>query len=270
MKHPRHRAHHMFLTYPVSVRERLYSLLIGPLLVAAAIYLVVSLFQTEVAESGVATWHVLVEASFATLARITVAYILAVVVGIPLAILATHNRLLEKILLPVFDVLESVPILAFFPVVVVMFVRWDFMEGAAVSILFLSMLWNIVFTLVGGLKIIPQDIVNAARIFGLSGFAYVRRVLIPAVFPQLVIGSVLAVAQGWNLIIIAEALHTYIPHGNPSQDLFGIGSILVSAAANAHNTVFAEALVIMVLMIAVLNLFVWQRLITYSQRFRFD
>ena len=45
-------------------------------------------------------------------------------------------------------------------------------------------------------------------------------------------------AQGWNLIIVAEVMHTYILHGTTSQDLFGLGSILVNASASGQNSVF--------------------------------
>lgn len=266
----RHHTHRMAISYPITLRERIYGIIVAPLLIAGGLYALVALTHA-VPETGVTIpLATLFSASLATIMRIAIAFFFSVVVAIPLAIAATHNKLLEKILLPFFDVLGSVPILAFFPVVVLLFVQWHFLEGAAVFILFLNILWNIVFTVVGGLKIIPKDITYAARVFGLSGWSYFRRLIVPAIFPQLVTGSILAVAEGWNLIIVAEALHTYIPHGDSSQDLFGIGSILVQAAANGQNAAFIEALVIMILFIAVFNLFVWQRLLTYSQRFRFD
>jgi NitT/TauT family transport system permease protein len=209
-------------------------------------------------------------AALETSARLAVAYVLAVIFAIPLAILATFNATAEAILLPVFDILESVPILALFPVIIMLFINFNFLNGAAVFILFLSMLWNIVFTLVGGLKIIPKDIVSAAQIFGIHGFAYFRRVLLPAIVPQLVTGSILAVAQGWNLIIVAEVLRTYIPGGTAAQDLFGVGSILVDAAANSQTMVFIEAVLVMVVIIGLFNFFVWQKLLHYAQKFRFE
>ena len=173
-------------------------------------------------------------------------------------------------LLPVFDVLESVPVLALFPVFIMIFVRFNFLSGAAVFILFLAMLWNIVFTVVGGIKMIPKEIIAAARVFGLSGFALIRRVTIPAIVPQLVTGSILAMAQGWNLIIVAEVLRTYIPGGTSADDLFGVGSILVDSVAHAQTHVFVTCVFVMVVLIALLNFFVWQKLLHFAQRFRFD
>ncbi|MBV9159096.1 MAG: ABC transporter permease subunit [Candidatus Kaiserbacteria bacterium] len=269
MKHVHHHPRHIALTYPASVRQHFYLLLIGPLVLALVVYLIASAYQLPHTPAPLSPAQLL-SATLATIVRIAVAYVASVLIAVPLAIFATKTKTLERIFLPVFDILGSVPILAFFPVVVLVFVRFDFPEGAAVFILFLNILWNIVFTVVGGLKIIPKDIVYAAKIFGLTGWSYTRRLILPAIFPQLVVGSILAVAEGWNLVIVAEALHTYIPHGDPSQDLFGIGSILVQAAANSQNGVFIAALIIMVLFIGVFNLLVWQRLLTISQRFRFD
>jgi NitT/TauT family transport system permease protein len=270
MKHQRHRAHHLALFYPLELHERLYSYFIAPLLLVIAMMCAVALYPS-LAPTGVeVSLSTILLGALYTCARLLVAYMFAVVIAIPLALFVQSSAFAERILLPVFDVLESVPILALFPVIIMLFIRFGDLNGAAIFILFLSMLWNIVFTVVGGLKIIPQDIMYAARVFGIKGFDLVRRVTLPAVVPQLVTGSILALAQGWNLIIVAEVLHTYIPGGTAAQDVFGIGSLLVSAAANAQNSVFVMCVFVMVVIIGLMNFFVWQRLLHYSQRFRFE
>lgn len=264
--------HHHYIRYPVTMRERFWTIFFGPLLIVALVYLFVHFvpFFTPNEQGETISLDAIVLAALFTCARLLAAYVLAVVIAVPLALLVTYNATFESLLLPVFDIFESIPILALFPVIILAFIQFNFLNGAAIFILFLTMLWNIVFTLVGGLKIIPQDIVSAAQIFGVKGFARLRRVILPSLVPQFVTGSILAVAQGWNLIIVAEVLHTYIPHGTSAQDLFGIGSILVSAAANAQNEVFLSAVVVMVVLIALLNFFVWQKLLHYAQRFRFE
>ena len=271
MKHLRHgHVHHSVLSYPVTLGQKLYVIVLGPLIIVGLMWAAFYFYPIlEPTGQTVSLWMILV-ASFYTCVRLLVAYACAIVVAVPLSLLVTRNRTIEAILLPVFDVLESVPILALFPVIIMLFIRFHNLNGAAIFILFLAMLWNIVFTLVGGLKIIPRDIIDAAHIFGLKGFDFLRRLILPAVFPQLVTGSILAVAQGWNLIIVAEVLHTYIPGGTPAQDLFGVGSILVSAAANAQNGVFLTCVFVMVVLIALLNYFVWQKLLHIAQRFRFE
>ena len=267
MRQPHHARR--FFRYPVSLRERLYAIVVGPLLVVALVAVFVSLHPPSAAGAGI-TLGTVAAASFATLARIALAYALAVVVAIPLALLAERSQAVESLLLPVYDVLESVPNLAVLPVLVVFFLQFDFLDGAAVTILFLNMLWSIVFALVGGLKVIPKDVKFAAHIFGLRGFSYIRKLILPAIFPQFVTGSILAVASGWNIIIVAEALHVYAPPGASHGDLFGIGSLLVSTSAQGDSAAYLLVFVVMIGIIALFNFFVWQRLLTYSQRFRFD
>ncbi len=272
MKHShRGHAHHFLtLTYPISFRERVYAIVLGPLaivaLLGAAFYFYPILEPTG---PSIPLGEIFLAALY-TLFRLAIAYVCAVVVAIPLSIAVTHNRIVEKIMLPVFDILQSIPLLALFPVIIMLFIRFGNLNGAAIFILFLSMLWNLVFTLVGGLKLIPHDIIDAAHIFGLTGWSYLRRLILPALVPQLVTGSILAVAQGWNITIVAEVLHTYIPGGTSAQDLFGVGSILVSAAANAQNGTFLSAVFTMVVIIAAFNFFIWQKLLHYAQRFRFE
>lgn len=271
-RHPhRSHSHHLFaLTYPVSLHERVYTIILGPLIIVGLMWLALYFYPILEPRGEALSLGTIWLAALYTLFRLFVAYICAVVVAVPLAIAVTHNRIVEKVMLPVFDILQSVPILALFPVIIMLFIRFGNLNGAAIFILFLSMLWNLVFTLVGGLKLIPRDIVDAARVFGLSGSSYLKRLVLPALVPQLVTGSILAVAQGWNITIVAEVLHTYIPGGTSAQDLFGVGSILVSAAANAQNGEFLSTVFTMVIVIALFNFFVWQKLLHYAQKFRFE
>jgi NitT/TauT family transport system permease protein len=216
------------------------------------------------------TYTALLAALGATFGRLLIAYVLALALSLPLALFVTHSPVAQKIFLPLFDVMQSLPVLAFFPVAIIFFVHYKFYYGAAVFIIFLSMLWNIVFSLVGGLHSIPADIKEAGVIFGIRGFSYVRKILLPAIVPFLITGSLLAWAQGWNIVIVAEVLHTYIPGGTNSSDVFGIGSVLVHASSAGQEQTFLLAIAIMIVAIALLNLFVWQKLLTYGERFKFE
>lgn len=245
-------------------------MLLGPAIVIGIIFLILKFFPGIPDATETISIQDVVVATVMTMLRLAVAYGLAVIVAVPLALFATTNKYIQNIFLPFFDILESIPVLAFFPVLILVFVRFNFLNGAAIFILFLAMLWNLVFTLVGGINVIPKDIKMAAKMFHVTGFQYVRKILLPALFPQLVTGSILAVAQGWNITIVAEVLHVYIPHGDASQDLFGIGSLLVQAASTGQKNFFVICIVAMTLAIAFLNFFVWQKLLHYAQRFKFD
>lgn len=209
-------------------------------------------------------------ATFNTLFRLVFAYFAALVVSIPLALIITHNQKLEKFLLPAFDILQSVPVLAFFPIVVVAFVKANFLEGAAIFIIIFAMIGNLVFSMIGGLKTIPEDITNSAYVFGATGIRKLFYVTLPSIFPSIITGSLLAWSQAWSIIIVAEALHTYIPHGLPKDDLFGLGSLLVDSFSEGKNAVFLTSLATMIVVITLLNYFVWQKLLHLAERFRFD
>lgn len=262
--------HHHAVMYPVSLPARIWGLFVGPLLVVGILAGIVFVFPGSSLSGAPAAIPLIVQAALATCARLFIAYLIAVLIGVPLSIAVTRSPKLEAVFLPLFDVLESIPILALFPVFIMLFISGGWLNTAAVVILALTMLWNIVFTVVGGIKMIPRDILYAAHIFGLHGASLYTRVIIPAIVPQFVTGSILAVAQGWNIVIVAEVLHTYIPGGTPAQDLFGIGALLVQASAEGQTRVFVLCVVVMVVFIAFFNFFVWQRLLHYAQRFRFE
>jgi NitT/TauT family transport system permease protein len=247
-----------------------YVIILAPFLIVGMIALFFHFVPVVVSTGYAITWPQVVVALFYTLMRLALAYLLAVVFAIPIALLIEYNATFETILLPTFDVFESIPNLAVLPVLITIFAAIGFPDGAAIIILFLNMVWSLVFALVGGLQVIPRDVRNAARVFGLKGSALTRQLTLPAIFPQFVTGSILAVAAGWNIIIVAEALHAYIPGGTSAQDLFGIGSLLVAASARGNTSSYLLIFGTMIAVIALFNFFVWQRLLHYSQRFRFE
>lgn len=212
----------------------------------------------------------LLAATFATFFRLTVAYFFALVAAVPLALLITATPRLEKIFLPFFDILQSIPVLAFFPLIVLVCIKINFVDGAAISIIFLAMLWNLVFSMIGGLKTIPEDVESAAKVYKSTGLQKLRYITLPAIFPYIITGSLLAWAQGWNVIIVAEVLHNYIQNSTSSNDLFGLGSLLVNASLQGKDSVFLASICIMIILITLLNFFVWQKLLHFVERYKFD
>jgi NitT/TauT family transport system permease protein len=269
--HIHHYHRHMSISYPVSLRQRVYTLVVIPLLLlTAAFFVITKLGAQQIPQVINLRWGFVFAALIVTFTRLLLAYVLALALAIPLALLIEHSPHAEKIFLPFFDVMQSVPVLAFFPVVIIFFIHYNLYNSAAIFILLITMMWSIVFNIVGGLRVIPQDIKDASKIFHITGWQYIRKVLLPAVFPYIVTGSLLAWASGWNIIIVAEVLHTYIPGGSSGQDLFGIGSLLVAASADGQQHAFFMTLIVLVIFVALLNLFVWQKLLRYAEKYKFD
>ena len=267
-KHPHRGRYLLSLERRFSRNRHALELFLAPIVTVAAVLIlqhsgILHLVGSESAET-------VARAAIYTTLRIVAAYLLALACAIPLAVAATHSPVLQKTLLPLFDIVQSFPMLAFFPVIIAFFINIGSPDAAAVFMLFLAMLWNIVFAVVGGIGGIPRDIIYAAEVFGLRGWTYVRRVILPAIVPQTVIGSILAVAQGWNIIIVAEVIRSYVPVGSAVQNLPGLGSMLGTSATAGASGTFITALIIVVLIIAIINFFIWQNLLTYAQRFRFE
>ncbi len=253
----------------MSLHQRIYTLVIVPILGLFLTFILIHAFGSH-AESTEISRLSIVGALAATFGRLLVAYVFALLFSLPLALLVTRNAFAERVFLPLFDVIQSLPMLAFFPVVIVFFVHFGMYNGAAIFILFTAMLWNIVFSLVSGLHSIPAEIKAAGHIFGLHGLAFARKILVPASVPYLITGSILAFAQGWNIVIVAEVLHTYLPGSTTAIDLYGIGSVLVHASADGQQQTFLAAILALVVVIALCNFFIWQKLLHHAEKYKFE
>jgi ABC-type anion transport system duplicated permease subunit len=161
-------------------------------------------------------------------------------------------------------------VLAFFPVIILFFLREGWLEGAAIFIIFFSMIWNIAFNTIGGIKVTPKEVQAVGKVFGLSRWQQFREITLPALFPPLITGSILALADGWNIVIVAEALHAYAPNNAAAHDLFGIGSILVSSSAAGDTSLLLSAMGLLVVAIALVNFVVWQPLLARAERYKFE
>ena len=267
----RHYHHHYHFSYLTS-KKRHFSATLIVIAILTLIFLVLFHYVTPQRALNLKELSptIILLASFNTLFRLLVAYTFALIISIPIALLIKKNERLEKILLPITDIIQSIPILAFFPIVVLVFIKLHASEGAVVFILFMAMVWNLVFSMIGGLKTIPRDVLDAAKIFKIKGFMKIRYVTIPAIFPFIITGSLLAWAQGWSILIVAEALHSYIPGGMANNDPLGLGSLLVNAFAQGQNSIFLGAIITMVILITLIDFFVWQKLLRLAERFKFD
>ncbi|MCX6821469.1 MAG: ABC transporter permease subunit [Candidatus Aenigmarchaeota archaeon] len=198
--------------------------------------------------------------TFRTLLRITVTLVVSVVFGVSFGILVSMSKKASMIITPTFNIMQSIPILGYFPAVIILFISFFpgilGMELASVFLLFTSMVWAIFFGVVGAIKSIPLNIIDAAKAFNIKGFKFITNIIIPAIIPALISGSILAWCDGWFFMIAAES----ITYAGETHNLPGLGSFLAkSAYANDTNL----AILILVLITAIvlfINHFTWHRL----------
>jgi len=164
--------------------------------------------------------------------RMSAAYLLSLAFALSYGYYAAAHRTGERVMIPILDILQSVPILGFFPIVVL--VLYNLQPSgfgpnlASVILIFTSMSWNMVFGVYESLKTVPSDLREAADTFGLKGWLRFRRLLFPATVNRLVYNSVLSWTGGWFFLVEAEIFTTN------GAALPGIGSFL-SFAASGHT-----------------------------------
>ncbi|MDI6826540.1 MAG: ABC transporter permease subunit [Candidatus Aenigmarchaeota archaeon] len=199
--------------------------------------------------------------TFRSLLRITTAYILSLVFGLSFGILASMNKRFSSIITPTFDILQSIPILGYFPVAIMIFIAIFpsaiGLELASIFLLFTSMVWAIFFGVFDAAKSIPVNILDAAKSFNIKGFQFIRHVMIPAIMPAIISGSFLAWCDGWFFMIAAE----YISYAGQVRSLPGLGSFLAKSTY-VYNDVNLSIIILIVVtfLVIFINYLTWHRL----------
>ncbi len=203
-------------------------------------------------------------------ARMCAAYAASLGFALAYGYYAATHRSSERVMIPILDILQSVPILGFFPVAIYFFVgltpavAWLGPNIASVFLIFTSMSWNMVFGVYESLKTLPAELREASDAFGAHGGFRFRRVLFPATVNRLVYNSVLSWTGGWFFLVEAEIFTTN------TRPLAGIGSYLSFAASGHETDAFLAGLIVLVIVIALLDFVVWRPLGRYAERFRYD
>jgi len=199
--------------------------------------------------------------TFSTVGRIVVTLVISIIWGVLFGILAATNKAASIILVPFIDLLQSIPILGYFPVVIAfLFSLGSFgVELSIIVLLFTSMAWSIFFGVVGAIHAIPVNILESAQSFGLKGWKYIRHVVLPAIAPAIVASSNLAWCDGWFFIIAAEYIQYKGEVVQPPSG--GLGYLLAKAAYEYKDiTLSVVLLVLITFMVVYFNFLTWHKL----------
>ena len=206
-----------------------------------------------------------------SLARLAVAYVVAVLLALAIGHLAARSPAARRVILPTLDVLQSVPILGFFPVAVGFFIgvfRGSALgvEAAAIFLIFTSMFWNLAFGVYESLITLPEEIALAASQFGLRGSLRWSRLILSAAVPGLLYNSLVSWANGWYFLIASEIIAV----GPARYTLPGLGSYLAQAVTVGRNDQTALALAVLLGTTVGMHVLLWGPLETWAERFRMD
>lgn len=191
-------------------------------------------------------WQILI-----SLQRVAVGYGLAAVVGIAIGGLLGLNPFAGKGFDPVVQVLRTVPPLAWFPISLMVF---QDANTSAIFVIFITAIWPIIINTAVGIREIPQDYTNVARVLRLSKRAYIRNIVIPATVPYVFTGLRIAVGLAWLAIVAAEMLKA---DG-------GIGYFIWDAY-NAGGDASSSQIILAILYVGVVGL-ILDRLVAWAGR----
>jgi NitT/TauT family transport system permease protein len=206
-----------------------------------------------------------------SVARIAMAYALSLVVALAYGSLAAHNRTAERLLIPLLDTLQSIPVLSFLPGVMVAMValfptRQLGLELGSVLLIFTGQVWNMAFSVYSTTRMLPRDLLDAAHAFRLSWWQRFVQLELPYATIGLVWNSMMSVAGGWFFLMACEMFVL----GNRDLRLPGLGSYLQTAANAGDIGAIGWGVMVMVTVVVLTDQLVWRPVIAWSEKFKFE
>jgi len=201
---------------------------------------------------GTVGWTALGEAIIRTTYRLVLAYGIALVFGVSIALLVGWFSLTDA-LFPIFDVLQNIPSFALIPFFIYFLGYTDWMIILfAVS----SITWPILFAVLAAIKGAHKDLSDAATIFGARGWRRIPYYLAPLSYPAILTGSIVGIAIGWESVIGAEII------ANTS----GFGAFIKTASASGINQAAIAGMFVILIIVFVTNRLIWAPLLVESSK----
>jgi NitT/TauT family transport system permease protein len=268
----------MTLVQP-TIRVSRFSLIVDGLILAAVGALIFGLVDVGREWSGVLRPVVPIDLrpsalpgyTLLTLFRGFAAYFLSLVFTLVYGWVAAYNRRAERIMIPLLDILQSIPVLGFLPglvlALVAIFPHSNIgLELACVVMIFTGQVWNMTFSFYHSLRAIPPELLDAAQVYRLSWWQRFTQLELPYSAAGLVWNSMMSMAGGWFFLTVTEAFVL----GDKDFRLPGIGSYMSVAIQQGNLPAMVYGVVAMVVMIVVVDQLVWRPIVAWSQKFKFE
>lgn len=206
-----------------------------------------------------------------TILRMFTALFFSLLFSLAFASIAVKFKTAEKFMVPMLDVLQSVPILSFEAIMIAPFIALFpgnllGVECAAVFAIFTSQAWNMAFSLYQSMRTVPPELHEAAQVFRLSGWQRFWRLELPFAMPGLLWNMMMSMSGGWFFLVAAEAISV------SGQDikLPGIGSYIAVAIEAKNGQAIAWAIGSMLAGILVYDQLFFRPLLAWADKFRFE
>jgi NitT/TauT family transport system permease protein len=188
---------------------------------------------------------------------------------------AARLRRAEKVLVPILDVLQSIPILVFLPIALTFFIKLFpnnllGLELASIFVIFTSQAWNMTFSFYHSLISQPTELDEAARMYRLTKWQRFWKLDVPSSMIGLVWNMMMSMGGGWFFLTASEAVTVFIRGKGITESLPGMGSYMAAAVADGSYTQVTIAIVVMVILVVGTNFFVFRPLVAWSDKFRLE
>lgn len=185
--------------------------------------------------------------------------------------IAAHHRRAERVMVPLLDILQSVPVLGFLSITVSGFIALFprsllGLEAASIFAIFTSQVWNMTFSFYQSLRTLPKELVEATTLFRLSRWQRFTRLELPTAAIPLLWNAMMSFGGGWFFVAASEAISVL----NRDYTLPGIGSYVAAAIAAKDLRAIGWAMATMALVILLVDQFFWRPLVAWSDRFRLE
>jgi NitT/TauT family transport system permease protein len=206
-----------------------------------------------------------------TTMRMLLAIVCSIIFTFIYAALAAKSRRAEMVLIPLLDILQSVPILGFLTFTVVFFMnlfpgRVFGAELACVFAIFTSQAWNMTFSMYQSMRNVPKDLEEASQSFHLSGWQRFWRLDVPFAMPGLIWNTMMSMSGGWFFVVASEAITV----GNTTVTLPGIGSYVALAIKEQNLPAIGYAILAMLLVIIAYDQLLFRPVVAWADKFRFE
>ncbi|MCU1778320.1 MULTISPECIES: ABC transporter permease [unclassified Pseudomonas] len=211
------------------------------------------------------------EYAMRTTLRMLAAMVAALVFTLLYGTLAAKSRRAEKLLVPVLDILQSVPVLGYISFTVTFFLllfpgRVLGAEFAAIFAIFTSQAWNMTFSFYQSLRMLPHDLVEVSTNLRLSGWQKFWKLDVPFAMPGLVWNMMMSMSGGWFFVVASEAITV----GDKTITLPGVGSYLALAIAQKDLHAVGYVILAMIVVILMYDQFLFRPLVAWADKFRME
>lgn len=209
--------------------------------------------------------------TFYSLSRGLLAYFLSLLFSLLWGFWAAKDRIAEKAVIPLLDVLQSIPFLGFLPGIVLLLIgffqkREVGLELAAIFLIFTAQVWNMAFGVYHAIRTVPTEKNECASSYRFSGWERAKWIELPFSMLSLVWNSIMSMAGGWFFLMVNESFKL----GDRDFRIPGLGSYMSVAAGKGDGVAMFYAIVSMFALILFLDQLLWRPLVVWSQKFRIE